>query len=143
MRDINDVFDEENADITEVELDEISADSALDGDTKSDICGDYNFVREQLIKSIVRGSELIDESVRAAKTDSSARQIEAASSAVKTLTEASKSLLDLHEKIRAIEKEKPEETGGSEGEAGQKVVLRATLTDLIKAIDDEDKAQNG
>jgi hypothetical protein len=142
MRDINDVF-EEDEEITEVELDDISADTELKGNTKADICGDYNFVREKLIKSIVRGSELIDESVKAAKTDPSARQIEAASGAVKTLTDASKGLLDLHEKIRAIEKEKPTAETNADGSIKDaNFVLKSTLSDLIKQIDNEDKAQN-
>ena len=140
MKDINDVFNEDEQ-ITEVELDEIKVDSK---GTATDISEDYNFVRENLIRSIVRGSELIDESVREAKTSPSARAIEAASGAVKTLTEASKSLLDLHEKIRNIEKEKPaEHIEGGCALNGDKIVLKSTLTELIKQIESEDKASDG
>ena len=139
MKDINDVF-EDDANLTEVELDEVKVDSK---GTAADISEDYNFVRENLIRSIVRGSELIDESVREAKTAPSARAIEAASGAVKTLTEASKSLLDLHEKIRNIEKEKPtDEIQGGCALNGDKIVLKSTLTDLIKQIDQEDQVSN-
>jgi hypothetical protein len=143
MRDINDVFDED-AEVTEVELDEVSSETELDGDTKADINGDYNFVREQLIKSIIRGSELIDEGVKAAKIDASPRAVEAAAGAVKTLTDASKGLLDLHEKIRAIENEKPASTDEEDASLeGRTVVLKTTLSNLIRQIDEEDKAAEG
>lgn len=140
MKDINDVF-EDDGNLTEIELDEVNVESK---GTATDISDDYNFVREKLIKSIVRGSELIDESVREAKGSPSARAIEAASGAVKTLTEASKSLLDLHEKIRSIEKEKPSESPEELDDLNNdKIVLRSTLTDLIKQIENEDKTSNG
>jgi hypothetical protein len=142
MKDINDVF-EDDAEIVEVELDDVSSETELKSDTKSDISGDYNFVREKLIKSIVRGSELIDESVKAVKTDPGAPIIKATSEAVKCLTEASKSLIDLHEKIRAIEKEAPTATQDGEGTVNAKVVLKSTLSDLIRSIDEADKAQEG
>ena len=130
-RSIDDVFDEE-AEQTEIELDVVEVKSE---GTHSDISDDYSFVREKLIHSIVRGSEIIDASVTEMKILSSARAVEAASGAVKSLTEASKALLDLHEKIRSIEKEAPKEN--EEDDKADKIILKSTLSDLIKRIDEE------
>jgi len=96
-RNINDIFEEDENLREPAELDAVEVESK---GTVEDILDDYNFVRENLIRSIVRGSELIDTSVQEAKTSPSPRAVEAAANAVKVLTDSSKSLLDLHEKIR-------------------------------------------
>lgn len=132
--DIKDLL-EDNEFIEEVELDDVDVSSQ---GTKIDMIEDYNFVREKLIKSIVRGSELIDSATKEAKGVPTARAIEAASGAVKTLTDVSKSLIDLHEKIRSIEKERftsdecTTDLGDSPG-----TILKTTLTDLINQIECE------
>ena len=133
VRDINDLFDENDVDeVEEVELDDVNVSSK---GTSEDILEDYNFVRENLIRSIVRGSELIDVSIREAKTDPSARAIEAASGAVKTLTESSKGLLDLHEKIRNIDKEK---SSDDKDKTEDRQIFKSTLSELIKQIESEE-----
>ena len=136
MRDALDIL-EDNEEITEVELDKVEVKSQ--GSTL-DISEDYEFVREKLIKSIVRGSELIDTATREAKTTPSARAVESASGAVKVLTEVSKSLIDLHEKIRKIEQERyasaSSENGEIQDDAG--IVLKSTLSQLLEQIEEEE-----
>jgi len=136
MKDINDIFDPDNADITEIELDEVSVHS---NGTTIDITEDYSFVREQLIKAMIRGSELIDESVKEAKTSPTARAIEAASASVKTLTDVSKSLIELHEKIRSLDKVETNDDTNISTDDG--IVLKSTLTDLIKQIEESRESE--
>jgi len=131
MKDIVDIFEGNEEEINEIELDRIDVESE---GSNVDIFNDYSFVREKLIKSIVRGSEIIDEATRETKTAPSPRAIEAASGAVKTLTDVSKALIDLHEKIRNIERPKinPEESITENDEA----ILKTTLSDLLSKIDE-------
>ncbi len=138
MKTVNDLF-EDNEEITEVELDKVDVSSK---GTTHDIIEDYNFCREKLIKSMIRGSELIDLSVIEAKISPTARAIESASGAVKTLTDVSKSLIDLHEKIRNITQysKNPEESETDQSlNKSSKVILKSTLSNLIQQIDDEDE----
>ena len=134
--DIKDLFDEEEF-VEEVVLDAVTVDSK--GST-IDMADDYSFVREKLIRSMVRGSELIDEAIKEAKTAPTARAVEAASGAVKTLSDVSKALIDLHEKIRNIELERHSDGTEIQDDAG--IMLKTTLSELIKQIDDEKLEEN-
>lgn len=144
MDDINEIF-EESDEITEVPLDKVEATSKVESKGSSlDMAQDYNFVREKLIQSIVRGSELIDEATKEAKSGPTPRAVEAASGAVKTLTDVSNSLIGLHEKIRQIERERYNnnendlDTDGTiKDDAG--TILKSTLSDLLEKIDLEEK----
>jgi len=134
MRDALDIL-EDNEEITEVELDKVEVKSQ---GSSLDISEDYEFVREKLIKSIVRGSELIDTATREAKTTPSARAVESASGAVKVLTEVSKSLIDLHEKIRKIEQERYASASSENGEIqDDDIILKTTLSQLLEQIEEE------
>jgi len=135
MKTVDQLFDPEENEVEEVELENVNVKSE---GTSIDIADDYSFVREKLIKSMIRGSELIDEAVKEAKTTPTARAIEAASGAVKTLTDVSKGLIDLHEKIRGIEKERGEEDNSTDTLDNPKIVLKTTLSDLIKQIEEEE-----
>ncbi len=135
-RNINDIFEEDENLREPAELDAVEVESK---GTVEDILDDYNFVRENLIRSIVRGSELIDTSVQEAKTSPSPRAVEAAANAVKVLTDSSKSLLDLHEKIRDIDKNNSEKLENNENNENiDKKIIRSTLSELIKKIEEED-----
>ncbi len=129
--DIKEIFEEEF--IEEIKLDEVNVDSK---GSSIDIAEDYSFVREKLIRSIVRGSEIIDEATREAKTAPTARAIESASGAVRALTEVSKSLIDLHEKIRNIERERYT-ADGTEIQDDAGIVLKTTLSELLEQIEKE------
>jgi len=137
MKKAEDIF-ESDEEIKEVQLDEVKVDSK---GTSIDMAEDYNFVREKLIKSIVRGSEIIDEATKEAKTVPSARAIESASGAVKALTDVSKALIELHEKMRSIEKERYNKTSQDGEPIGDDagVLLKSTLSDLLKSINEEEK----
>ena len=79
---------------------------------------------------------MIDEAVKEVKISPNPRAIEAASGAVKSLNDASKSLLDLHEKIRAINNSSGVEEQENENE---NIVIKSTLADLIKEISAQDE----
>ena len=135
MKSVEEIFDPDNEDfVTEVELDEVDVESK---GSSYDMAEDYNFVRENLIKSMVRGSEIIDEATKECKTAPTARAVEAASTAVKTLTDVSKGLIDLHEKIRNIEKERYNDENNTTVQDDAGIVLKTTLSDLLKKIDEE------
>ncbi len=126
--------DEEILEREEITLDDVEVESK---GTVLDISEDYNFVRKKIIQSIVRGSELIDEAVREAKTDPTPRAVESAAGAVKTLTDVSNSLIKLHEKIREIAQ--TTEEGAQTTEEG--VQLHTTLSELLKQIEIEEETE--
>lgn len=114
----------------EVELEEVHVDSK---GTEEDINQDYNIVREKLMTAIVRSGEVIDEAVRSVKSDSSPRTIEAASSIIKTLTENAGKLMDLHDKVRKIQRESREEKEDPKTSIDKNEV-RGTMSQALRVV---------
>lgn len=137
---VQEMFEDDSEEVVEVKLDPVDVESK---GSSIDMADDYNFVREKLIRSIVRGSEIIDKATVEVKTAPTARAVEAASGAVKTLTDVSKSLIDLHEKIRNIEANKIRNNQSIDDDetipddAG--IILKTTLSDLLDQIKAEEE----
>lgn len=108
---IDEMLDVEPA--PEVILDEVEV--TCEG-TGKDLEKDYELVRERMITAIVRGSEIIDEATKLMKVDPTGMTIKGSADLLKSIADSSKSLLEVHEKIRAMqeakankEEDKPEE----------------------------------
>lgn len=94
----------------EIELEHVNVSSE---GSNLDAKEDYKLIREKLITSIVRGSEIMEEVTRMVKgPDGSGYAVDASSKLLKSMSEATKGLLEIHEKIRVLDaetKQKPEE----------------------------------
>lgn len=76
----------------------------------NDIENDYEIVREKLLVSIYRAEEVLTEAVKAMKHRPEPRMIEATSMSLKTLSDSSKILIDLHKQIIDIRRSETPET---------------------------------
>lgn len=121
-------LDEEFGPSEEIELEEVSVTS--NGEEK-DLSSDYALVREKIILSIVRSTEVIDAAVRETKSAASPRAIEAAAASIKTIVEASKTLLEVHDKMKSMEN-KNESKDSNTDEV--KATIKTSLKDLISEI---------
>lgn len=117
----------------EIELEDCS----IEHKGKHDVLDDFKTVRENMFKSIVRSSEVLDEAVRMVKACPMPKQIEAASTVIKALAENAEKLLDIHEKIQKIEAAHQEEINKEE-----KPKFVANLRDITKELQNK-KVENG
>lgn len=117
----------------EIELD----DCTIQHTGKQDVLNDFKTVRENMFKSIVRSSEVLDEAVRMVKACPMPKQIEAASTVIKALAENAEKLLDIHEKIQKIEASHQQEINKEE-----KPKFVANLRDITKELQNK-KVENG
>lgn len=104
--------------------------------TEIDILEDYAFVRQKLLKIIVRAEEVLDTSVIGLKTLPNPSMIESTSHLLKTVSEASKSMIDLHKEIATIEekRQKIKNMKGETKEEKNEEKQKATLKDIVKLI---------
>lgn len=113
-----------------VELEPVEVNSQGAG---NDLPSDYDVIRRAIITAIVRAEEVLTESVRTIKlSGGSPRDIEASASILKTLSDNSKNLLDMHKQINEMI---ASEEGKGEGE--NKEQHKATLADVVRLVKSE------
>lgn len=132
MKPIDEVFDGNPEEITQIELDEVKV--ASNG-TGTDMAHDYVLAREKIVMSIVRSSQVLDTATTEALTAPSPRALEAFSAISKNLNDSTKNLMELHEKFRSVEKE---ETQSEKGDDATNTV-KTTLSSLLQEISMENK----
>jgi hypothetical protein len=106
--------------------------------TKEDAKEDYIKLRESLLSTVIRGNEIIDSvALEIKQGGSSAMMVQGMSQLLKTMTDASKAILDLHKEIRILDKdeEKPEAT--------EKKTIKTNLNDIIDMAKEREKRMNG
>jgi len=91
---------------------------------ENDLLNDYAKIRETLFKIITRSDEALDEAVKSMKTVPNASMIESVAHLLKTVSETSKSLIELHKEIQLIEEKK------------------ARIKTLLKALETEDEGKD-
>jgi len=131
MKDINDVFEENPEEVTQIELDEVKVNSS---GTDLDIASDYVLAREKVITSIIRSSQVLDTATVEALTAPSPRVLEAFSAISKNLNDSTKNLIELHEKFRQVEKE---ETQTQNEKGVSEATVKTTLSSLLQEISKE------
>lgn len=117
-----------------VDLEEINV---VSNGSEEDLKEDYIIAREQIMLAIVRSGEVLEEAVRSVKTDCSPRGIEVASQVIKTVTENTSKLLELHEKFRKLEEVKKvdkQNTQNKQSDNNKVSAVRGTLDDALKEL---------
>ena len=109
----------------EIELEDIIIESKGIG---NDLEDDYKIIRTAIITAIKRADEVLTESVKSIKmSGGSPREIEASASILKTLSENSKNLLDMHNSINSLSKTE-------DGDENKNTGTKATLAEVVKLV---------
>lgn len=92
---------------TPIELEEVNV---ISNGTMLDIEDDYKKIREATIKTIIRTSEIIDESAINIKQNPNGMMVKAYADLVKSMKDNTMALLEMHREIRKLTENKTEET---------------------------------
>jgi hypothetical protein len=104
----------------------------------SDIEDDYNLARTTIKNLIKKGNDVIDDMAELARQSESPRAYEVLSTMIKTISETTKDLYDIHKKtkdIRETTKEKPIDPNITV----EKAVFVGTTAELLKKVKEERK----
>lgn len=99
-----------------------------------DLENDYNFTRSNLNSLVMKGQELIDGALELATGSESPRAYEVAINGIKSLSEVTEKLIQLHEKMDKI-KEKVAPVHATQNN----FFMNATTADLIKQLKESAK----
>jgi hypothetical protein len=101
---LNDAFEIEEIETTEIEV-VTAPETQIVVSRGEDVTKDYASVRSHLTNLISKGQEIIDGAMEAAESSGHPRAYEVASNAVRNTSEVVDKLMDLHKKMKDIEKD--------------------------------------
>jgi predicted DNA-binding protein YlxM (UPF0122 family) len=104
----------------------------------SDIEDDYNLARKTIKDLIKKGNDVIDDMAELARQSESPRAYEVLSTMIKTISETTKDLYDIHKKTKEIR----ETTKGKPTDPNitvEKAVFVGTTAELLKRVKEEKK----
>ena len=110
----------------------------VDPDKKEDIDqkSDYNLVRNNLRDIIETGQGAIDGILNVASEGESPRAYEVVSQLIKTVADANRDLLDIHKKMKDLNKENTKKTQQNGGNVTNNAIYVGSTKDLQKLISD-------
>jgi len=125
-------------DIQQVDLKEVpKVDSHLN-EEMTDLNEDYSILRQKIAHILVRSEEILDEATKTVKVMPNAMNISAFSDLVKSISESSKMLLEVHKEIIGIQ-EKQLKMEQMKKELNEEVkqneqLTASTLKDILKIV---------
>lgn len=131
-----DEFEEDLTHLVEVNPEACEFD---DENPDNDIIEDYKFVRTKLRYAIAACETVLGRALTQLATDPAPRVVEGCSTIIKTITDSTSQLLDVHQKINKMRPVKePDPITGELDSDGKTPSISAGINDLLSAFDDAD-----
>lgn len=142
-RGVNEKLDMDDDLVDEADLEIIPDECSFDRvNPDNDVAEDYEYIRKKLRWSIAACEKVFEMALRDLVANPSPRVVEGCSTIMKTVTECTSQLFTLHGSYRKIpRREEPEETDEEGG--GKKPALKATVNDIIDALDEREADGEG
>tara|TARA_B100001094_G_scaffold333124_2_gene408838 strand:- start:9864 stop:10370 length:507 start_codon:yes stop_codon:yes gene_type:complete len=122
----------ENVEIVSKESDDVEIEEV--SEREADMGSDYDLVRGNLKDIIKTGQGAIDGILNVASEGESPRAYEVVSQLIKTVADANKDLMDLHKKVKDLEKD--DSTKQSAGRITNNAIYVGSTKDLQKLVKD-------
>jgi hypothetical protein len=133
--DINDDLEDDIANTIIIEPEDCTFDEA---NPDNDVFEDYKFIRKKLRFSIAACEKVFENALRDLASNPSPRVVEGCATIIKTITECTGQILDLHTKIKSI-KPRKEVDLTVDGENGIKTAVRSSVDEIL---DEANKVEN-
>jgi hypothetical protein len=132
--DINDDLEDDVAAEILIEPEECTFDEE---NPDNDVFEDYKFIRKKLRFSIAACEKVFENALRDLASNPSPRVVEGCATVIKTITECTSQILDLHSKIKAIKPRK--EIDHTKDGGGVASVVRSSIDEIL---DEANKVEN-
>lgn len=97
----------------------------------NDVINDYEYIRTQSIKNIARCEAILDHTLKSLNCEISPRHIESCSTLIDTSMKCSKSLIEIHEKLKKL-RIKVDPVVGEVGEDGEEKTPEEKVVGCVK-----------